>query len=260
MNDIKAIFFDIDGTLVSFNTHKVPQSAIDSIAALRANGIKTFVATGRMIGALNVVESLKFDGYVAYNGAYCVTAEGKLVFSSPIDRNDLVKLANMLENDHFPVAFMKLHETTINYVDNTVLEVLEQINLPVPRIEDPFQTIKEDVYQICIYSDTEKERQILDEVLHNCISNRWSNLFADINMRGNHKSSGMDHMITHFGIDLKQTMAFGDGGNDIPMLKHAAIGIAMGNADKNVKSNADYITDTVDCEGISKALEFFKLI
>jgi P-type E1-E2 ATPase len=56
------------------------------------------------------------------------------------------------------------------------------------------------------------------------------------------------------------TMAFGDGGNDIPMLKHATIGIAMKNAAFHVKAVADYLTDAVDEDGVMNALKYFKIL
>ena len=55
-------------------------------------------------------------------------------------------------------------------------------------------------------------------------------------------------------------MAFGDGGNDIPMLRHAGIGVAMGNAQDDVKASADYVTASVDEDGIRKALQHFAVI
>ena len=55
-------------------------------------------------------------------------------------------------------------------------------------------------------------------------------------------------------------MAFGDGGNDIQMLSHAGIGIAMGNASDEVKKVADFVTDSVDEDGVYKALKHFKVI
>ena len=64
----------------------------------------------------------------------------------------------------------------------------------------------------------------------------------------------MDEIIRHFGIRLEDTLAFGDGGNDIPMLRHAGIGIAMGNARDEVKAAARYVTDTVDEDGIAKGI------
>ena len=62
------------------------------------------------------------------------------------------------------------------------------------------------------------------------------------------------------GIAQSEIMAFGDGENDIQMLKFASVGIAMGNADDEVKAAADYVTDSVDENGIEKALRHFHLI
>ena len=67
-------------------------------------------------------------------------------------------------------------------------------------------------------------------------------------------------MIKYFGLKLEDTMAFGDGGNDISMLRHAAIGVAMGNASDEVKAAANYVTASVDDDGIKKALEHFNII
>lgn len=55
-------------------------------------------------------------------------------------------------------------------------------------------------------------------------------------------------------------MAFGDGGNDVLMLKHVGIGVAMGNAEDEVKRAADYVTDSVDEDGVEKALRHFGVI
>lgn len=61
-------------------------------------------------------------------------------------------------------------------------------------------------------------------------------------------------MADYYGIDLTETMAFGDGGNDVPMLKVAGIGVAMGNASDSVKAAARFVTAHVDDHGIQKAL------
>ena len=98
------------------------------------------------------------------------------------------------------------------------------------------------------------------EVFPHCISARWNPLFADVIAKGNSKRTGIDKMIAYYGIDLCDTMAFGDGGNDIPMLEHAAVGVAMGNATDEVKRSADYVTDSVDENGIRNALEHFGVI
>ena len=87
-----------------------------------------------------------------------------------------------------------------------------------------------------------------------------SRLFADITAKGDTKQKGIDEIIRYFDIRLEDTMAFGDGGNDISMLRHAAIGVAMGQAEKDVKAAADYVTAPIDEDGISKAMKHFGII
>ena len=61
-------------------------------------------------------------------------------------------------------------------------------------------------------------------------------------------------------LSPEETIAFGDGGNDISMLRFAGIGVAMGNAEDDVKASADYVTAGVDDDGIRKALSHFGLL
>ena len=65
---VKAIFFDIDGTLVSFETHKIPASTQEALKTLRDKGIKIFIATGRPQCLINNLGDLEFDGYITVNG------------------------------------------------------------------------------------------------------------------------------------------------------------------------------------------------
>ena len=68
---IKAVFFDIDGTLVSFHTHRVSEATRQDIRQLRTQGIKVFIATGRHLQVINNLGDLEFDGYVTLNGSCC---------------------------------------------------------------------------------------------------------------------------------------------------------------------------------------------
>ncbi|KKX49214.1 hypothetical protein L950_0216745 [Sphingobacterium sp. IITKGP-BTPF85] len=76
---IKAVFFDIDGTLLSFDTHKVPASTEKAIQELKSKGIKVIVSTGRSINSLDHIKYLDFDGFITFNGGYCITKEGDVL-------------------------------------------------------------------------------------------------------------------------------------------------------------------------------------
>lgn len=261
---IKAIFFDIDGTLVSFKTHKIAKSAIEAIEEIKKNGIKVFIATGRLIGEINNLGHLKFDGYITVNGGYCSTSDNKEIFKSSIPKEDLKAIIEYQKNkDKFPFSFMLKEGTVINFIDDKVRYLSNMVNLPLPKVEDLSliaNNDNEDVFQINIYVDREKEKQLMKDVFVNCMSSRWNDLFADVNVRGNSKEAGIDKFLEYYNIDIKETMAFGDGGNDVGMLKHVAIGIAMDNAVDEAKEAADYITDCVDNDGVYKALKHFDII
>lgn len=255
---IKSIFFDIDGTLVSFKTHSVPAETVELIKELRSHGIKVFVATGRMLSMLDVLSGIEFDGYITYNGAYCIESNGNVIFNRSMEKEQLTALVERLEYDRFPVSFMRKDGMYINYMAPVVEEVAAIVNVEPPVVMDPEEIIREDVYQLCIYVDEEKMSDILKNTLTSCNSSRWIPQFADVNIKGMGKNVGIDKVLEYYGLDLDSTMAFGDGGNDIPMLKHVAIGVAMGDANGNVKAAADYVTESVDNMGVLKAINHFR--
>ena len=135
--------------------------------------------------------------------------------------------------------------------------------IKVPKVVDFRDYISNnygDILQLNIFVDENKEKYLIDNVLKNSQSSRWNKSFADVNSKYGGKEVGIDKIIEYYGIKLEETIAFGDGGNDINMIKHAHIGVAMGNANKEVKEIADYITDDVDNDGVYKALKHFNLI
>ena len=261
--NIRAVFFDIDGTLVSFNTHRVSDATVEALAELRRRGVKVILATGRLLNQTEVVSRIKFDAYITLNGCCCLAEDGTTVISkATIPQSDLEAIVDFLEeNNHpFPCSFMDEVGSTINYVDDRVQTVWDNIALPAPRVEDPRQTIKRNIYQANIYVDEVDEDPIVERYLQHCESTRWHPLFADVNLRGVSKQQGVDTMLAYFGISREEAMAFGDGGNDVSMLGHVGWGVAMGNAVDTAKQAAVYVTDTVDNEGICKALQHFGLI
>ena len=256
----QAIFFDIDGTLVSFETHSIPASSKIAINKLRENGIKVFICTGRAFCDINNTEDLVFDGFVTSNGACCIDANGKIIAQRLLSKENLRKLAVYLETKPFPCGFMTNKGNFLNFVDPAVLVVSELVNLPVSPVKPVLEVIEYDVFQIDAFVDIEEEAHIMNNILTDCCSGRWHHSFTDITAKDCNKSTGMDSIMAYFGIPKEYTMAFGDGGNDISMLKHAAIGVAMGDASPEVKAVADFITDTVEQDGIMKALEHFKIL
>ena len=231
-------FFDIDGTLRSFETHEVPASAREALARLRGRGAKVIIATGRDRRSLPPLEGLAFDGYILVNGGHCLTTDGEVLAERPIPMEILDRMLHVGMREFLGALGMPL--------DPAVADLREVAQRTPCR-------------QMCVFMSPEQEERIMRE-FPECVSSRWSPLMADINMRGVTKASGMDVFLRHYGIDRSRSMAFGDGGNDVEMIRHAGVGVALGNAVDAAKRAADYVTATVDDDGVLRALQHYEVL
>lgn len=255
---IKAIFFDIDGTLVSFQTHEVPASARHALTTLRQNGIKIFVATGRGKDGLGVLEGIAFDGYITLNGQYDYVGTN-VIYENHLAKEDLEILLQELGKHPFPCGFTMENKKVFNYRDERVDYIHSITHNDNHPAGDVSNVVNEKVYQCMCFIDAKKEEQLMKKLTH-CVSSRWYHTFCDISPKGGTKQLGISKLLEYYGIDISETMAFGDGGNDVQMLKSVAVGVAMGNSEEALKQVASYVTDDVDHDGIAKALAHYGLI
>lgn len=258
---IKAVFFDIDGTLVSFKTHAVPQSTINAIEALQARGIKTFIATGRAFAQIPDLNGIKFDGYITVNGGYCLTGSKELIYKNTIPESDVESLIGYQnEVEEFPCLFVTQDSVFINKHTDRVKEIEKLLHIDFKPIKEIEYARGKEIFQIVGFFDEDKEEKIMTEVFPHCDATRWYPLFTDIIAKGNSKQVGIDKVLEYYNIDLSECMSFGDGGNDIPMLSHTPISVAMGNASDEVKKHATHVTDSVDDDGVWNMLKKLELI
>lgn len=260
--NIKAVFFDIDGTLVSFKTHEVPLSAKKAIHEVRKRGIKVFIATGRPLPFINNLEGVEYDGIMSVTGACCMTAEGEIIENQPVDRRDIERLIKETSVRPMPVLFAGKDKAIGCLIDSNreiVEEVMTLLGLGLPPQQPIASALDMEVMQVIAFFKEDEEPRMMSEILKGCDAARWHPAFADCIRKGTNKATGIDAICRYYGIDLKDTMAVGDGGNDITMLRHAGVGVAMGNAPDEVKASADFITDTVDDDGIANLLGKFYL-
>ncbi|MDL2213466.1 Cof-type HAD-IIB family hydrolase [Bacteroides sp. OttesenSCG-928-J23] len=255
----KALFFDIDGTLVSFNTHAIPASTIEAIAKAKEKGIKVFISTGRAKAIINNLGTLEFDGYITMNGAYCFAGKNEVIYKNSIPVQDVETMVSIVKKRKLTCIFVAEKKMMIANPNWMSDEFSVTLKTPILPQVNPDQVLGMEIFQMSPFITPAQERELMMQLPH-CESGRWHPSFTDIVAVGSGKHNGIDAIIKHFDIRLDETMAFGDGGNDISMLKHAAIGVAMGNAGENVKQVADYVTDTVDKDGIMKALKHFNVI
>ncbi|WP_055100015.1 Cof-type HAD-IIB family hydrolase [Gabonia massiliensis] len=256
----KAIFFDIDGTLVSFDTHHVPQSAIEAVWQVHESGIKVIIATGRASTDLHEIQDIPYDAVIALNGSDCVLRDGTSIYREQISKEDFYKVQALARRYGFPLAVETDRGIFVNEINPTVIELARMVNHPVPPVADiEKEFIENNCCQLCIYCDEETEKEVMAQLPGLSVS-RWNPYFTDVNVAGVNKAVGINKFAAYYGFEMAQTIAFGDGGNDIPMLRAVGTGIAMGGASETVKAAADYITGTVDENGIQNALIHFGII
>lgn len=249
---IKAAFFDIDGTLLSFNTHQVSQGTIRAFQKLHEKGIRTFISSGRpqiLIPPMPVT----FDGYVTMNGGYCFVGD-KVLLKNPIPQEETERWLTFAEERGMCTMIFTEKEMFVNTLSDPVGNAIrDQLEFEMPPLLPIAQMHGRETYQIIAVMDADKDQEVLDMLPH-CRLPRWHPHFSDLINMDNSKAAGIESILKHFGISREECIGFGDGGNDIEMLEYCGIGVAMGNASDKVKAHADYVTTSVDEEGIEHAI------
>ena len=257
--NIRAVFLDLDGTLISFNTHDIPFSARKTLFRLKEKGILLFAATGRGKDGLAILEGLPFDGFITLNGQYCYTTDGTILYENTIIQEDLEVLLKELDRHPFPCGFVTRNTKVFNYRDARVEEVHAITHNDGHPAGDISGILQEPVYQIMTFLNESEEKELLKKMPH-CTSARWYPTFCDISPLGGTKVKGIDVFCDYFGIPLSAVMAVGDGGNDKEMLKHVHLAAAMGNAPEDVREIADLVTADTDHDGIWKLFRDLDMI
>lgn len=255
---IKAAFFDVDGTLLSHRTKSVPQSARDAIDALKARGIHCVVATGRQLPEMEKlpVKDIPFDGYITMNGQLIFDRDKRVIRATPITGELKEALLGMFEARKLPVLLVEQDRMYLNFVNDHVIAAQADISSPVPAV-DTYSG--RELYQVCIYL-TESQTDCLVPLEPLCHINRWHWGGVDIMTRGNNKSVGIRQYLESRNMLPEEAIAFGDGDNDVEMLRFAGIGVAMANGSPLAKAAADYVTADIDEGGIALALRHFGLL
>ena len=256
---IKAVFLDIDGTMVSFETHRVPENTKKALREARDKGVKVIVATGRSGTDINNLDNLEFDGYITVNGAYCTIGD-EVIFKKGIFREDVEAFVRYVEEvEPMSCFFVEADRVSANMMNEQMARMMELVKFTPRPILPSREFIDKEIFQMTAFFPVEDEEKLMKH-LPGCVATRWYPTFADIVARGVDKSIGMEKIGEYFGFGADEMMAIGDGGNDISMIKYAGTGVAMGNAGEDVKLVADYVTTSVDDDGIGNALRHFGVL
>lgn len=276
---MKTIFIDVDGTLVS-NVGIIPQSAIEAIQTARKNGHKILLSTGRpMIEVHSRIQEIGFDGYITSGGG-CVEVEENIVFHRQFTEKEIEEITAYLQSSRIPFY---LETNTGSYSNKAgkgrLIEIVQPFLAdltPAQKKDNDFikfldivheteDLIREDVNKISFLDSetplSETKRHFGDHfiIMENTVPVFGKNS-GEILLRGISKSNGIKIALEHLGLPQEDTMAYGDGLNDLDMLQYVAWGVAMGNAKDGLKAVADDITDDVEHDGLFHSFRKYGLI
>ena len=271
------VFLDIDGTLVD-GSGQLPASAARAMQTARQNGHRMILATGRQRSQIYswLTEQISFDGIIAASGAYIEDQNGRILFESRPEPDKL----------RFAVDFFREHNTPycLQCADAVVTErwctdpiadmfrkrgfgssVFESLFGRVVYMEDPgLCSVAEKIaYYNSPLTMEEMQAGLGDyfSVMGYSLSNGVTeDHFGEITFGGISKATGIQFFMKAMGAEDHPTVAVGDSGNDIDMVRFADVGVAMGNATADLKAAADLVTASLHEDGIEKAFQTLGLL
>ena len=262
-------FFDIDGTLAWQDpklVQELPEGERDlspypnetvaqAIRAFVANGNKAFICTGRALSCIHPkLLDLPWAGVVCLAGGYA-ELEGRIVRNAAISPGLLQRLAPYLEQSGEEIRFEGLNRVV-------------RMSADAPEAPGYARTSGDAVTQLKHYN---AYKILMSTPLANRIAqdkelgpllcfNELELEVTEISPRECTKRAGIEAVLDALGPDHGTVYGIGDASNDIALMETVDVGIAMGNAPDFLKEKANYVTDSIDHDGVVTALEHFGLI
>lgn len=258
-----AVFFDADGTMVDerLGIYKATDKTREAICRLKQNGYLTGFATGRAAFYLPDI-GVDFDCKVVCNGALSI-ADNEIIFCDRFESDKLDHAIDFMHKNGYFYCFESYDKGYYNgKAVDAMLAMLESFHIS-PSLFSPCVDHKSiDIIKLMTFFDTDKQFDDLkNELVGDFIVCRHHTAYsADIIKPGINKAVGIKATIKHFGIDIKDTYAFGDDTNDVEMLSEVGCGIAMTPHASVLDTVADMFTGSVEDEGIYTALTRLNLI
>jgi len=254
MNLPKALFFDVDGTLLDTNTHKVPQSTVNALNALADQGYLICIATGRnmdMVQELNLKGLVKWKFLICGNGHVILDEQFKIIRHHFVSSSSVKALIERATAMNMPVFLAGPDGDMMSMPPNAYVEISHRFyKEPIPKVK---AYEGERIDKIVLYEKEDFDWSVFSDLSELEVKPTMTTS-ADVMEAGISKhSSILDVLKTHGYPDYY--IAFGDSMNDMEMLRHAPISVAMGNAIDDIKKIAHYVADDVDKDGIAKMLK-----
>ena len=275
-SQIRVLALDLDGTLLD-SEKRLSDVNRNALAATAAKGILVVPTTGRFFGMMPpAVRDLPFVRYaITVNGAQVYDRET----DTAIVREELPlekALAIMRYLDGFDVIYdcyqdnwgrmtQAMQEKAEEYARCPhYTKMIREFRKPYPDLKDYLAEQGRDVQKIMLFARDPAVRDAIAADIKTRFdglavsSSTFNNL--EFNAASAHKGRALERFAEHFGWTLDNCMAFGDGLNDLSMVRMAGIGVAMANATPEVLAAADYVTLSNDEDGVAEALRHFAVV
>ena len=223
---MKLVFFDIDGTLALGK--EVPKSAQEALKQLRANGNLVFICTGRNPVYAQTNFGQYADGFICCNGRLAVRND-EILFEAPLTQEEIKELMRRMDEVGGGYCFLGLEEGYYggNPDGFEVMAAVQDKGFVKQGVKDGITAYSLDIYTVSP-DRTDDMRKALDGIA--LVNPHGPHPSADITVLGVDKGVAIVNIAEKLGVPIEDTYAFGDGVNDICMLKAAGHGVAMGNA------------------------------
>ena len=256
---IKIIFFDIDDTLRNSKTGFIPSTIPTAFKQLRDKGILTGIATGRGIfGVVPEIKALKPDFFVTLNGAYIEDKKGNVIYSNKIAKDEVEEYITWTKEIGIDYGLVGSHAAKLSRRTEMISQAIDPI---YPDLEvDPDFYQKEDIYQMWTFEEQGDDLVLPESLASTLRMVRWHEHSSDVVPISGSKAAGVAKVVDQLGLKPENVMVFGDGLNDLELFDYAGISVAMGVSHDTIKEKADYITKTLEEDGIFDALEGFGMV
>ena len=262
------VAIDVDGTLLDSNKNLSTYTK-ETIQRCITNGVTVCICTGRPVQTINrFTELLSGDTFPAirempfilYNGAMvAVGPEHNIIFEQALSEDAGKALLTLGQELGSTLIVWSKNKLYVNEFNTRIENYCTITPIEPILITDPDALAKQGITKMIWYDDAERMPALIDALnaqpVRREINYFTSNpLFLELVDKRCSKGLAIEQLIKYLGIPREETIAIGDGYNDIPMLEYAGLGIAMRNACDAVKAAADTVTDTNDNDGVAKAL------
>lgn len=271
----KLLFFDIDGTLLSMKTRNVPLSAIEAIKQAQSLGHLCYFCTGRSYEMRRELDYLKIPNAIICNGAGIIMND-QLVYADAIDDEVIRKTLQLIEDLHGGVQIL---DASYGYQNETCHQGFAEMfaeRFPEMTVEDVFKQkgmkrldeyTGTPVLKLDYTFDTADQAQYFLDHLDPSLGYidqlsyfRGKKPYGEIMRKGVNKGEGVKHVVELTGLSINNTYGFGDSANDREMLETCHTAIVMGDGQEALKAKADFVTKTVEEDGIAYAMKKLHII